>query len=261
MRCWHELTRVKISHLSAETLAALDEEYIASLQPKTKPIKPTPQPIAPAPVAAPKLSAEEEAKIARTKRIDEMVRKGRVEALKPMYEKYPAEIDSTLLGVAASSSQEEMIRYLILEAKVDPTVTLDNGKKAYELASTKGARNMFRRVAYDNPSLWDWTAARVPSGLSEEAEAAQNQKKADRRKGMREKLKERAAARAVEEEEKEPEPVQPAVPASSGSGPQKLGGAGGAAGLAGLSAEMRQQIERERRARAAEARFKTAPAA
>ena len=257
-----------MSHLSEEALAALDEAYIQSIQPKKQIIKPaaTPAPVPSAP-AAPKLSPEEEARRNRIDRIEDIVRKGKVEVLKSLFEKYPADFTSSLLGEAASAGQEDMLRYLLLEVKLDPTTPLEGNRRAYDLSSSKGMRNTFRRIAYDNPTLLDWSAARVPSGLSEEAEAAQEKKKADRRKGMREKLKERAASRAVEEEdplEAELElDTNPAVkiPAPTGrTGPQKLGGAAGVAGLAGMSADMRAQIERERRARAAEARFKTAPA-
>lgn len=175
-----------------------------------------------------------------------------------MWEKHSGDFGALHLATASSSGQEDILRFLLLEAKLDPTATVD-GKRPYDLASTKGIRNAFRRVAYDNPAMWDWSAARVPSGLSEEAEAAQNQKKADRRRGMREKLKERAASRPVEEEEVVQPVVQQPMPTNNG-GPQKLGGGGGAASLAGLSGDMRAQIERERRARAAEARFKATPA-
>ena len=262
------MNRAKISHLTEEALAALDEAYITSLQPKRQaqapPTIPTPRPTIPEP---PKLSPEEEATQARLKRIDEMIRKGRLEALRLMWDKHTTDFEPSHLGVAAMSGQEEIVRFFLVAARLDPAVSLDVvGRRAYDMSSTKGVRNVFRRVAYDHPDWFDWVAARVPSGLSEEAEAAQGQKKAERRKGLREKMKERAAAKGAEtpDEEDEEEEVQPIVnppPTGSGkSGPQKLGGAGNAAGLAGMSAEMRMQVERERRARAAEARFKTTPA-
>jgi len=127
------------------------------------------------------------------------------------------------------------------------------------LFRSKPVRNVFRRLAHKQPDLWDWKEAHVPSGLSEEKEEEENKKKAERRKGLREKMREKEKARAaVEEEEEVPEPVQAAVPTPSGNGggPQKLGGRiGGEGNLAGMTPEMRMKIERERRARAAEARF------
>lgn len=258
LRCWHELTRVKISHLSEEALQALDDAYIASLQPRKQPPKPTATPVTvPSTPVAPRLSPEEEARQDRQRRLLEMIRKGRLDALKPFWEKYPSEFDASILGVAASSGQEDLIQWFLEEVKIDPTFSIE-GKRAYDLCTTRGARNVFRRVAFNHPEMWDWAAARVPSGLSEEMEAGQEKKKAERRKGLREKLKDREKTRS-EAEVVEQEPEVKAVPLQykPTSGPQKLGGrVGGEGGLSGLSGEMRAQIERERRARAAEARLR-----
>jgi hypothetical protein len=108
--------------------------------------------------------------------------------------------------------------------------------------------------------MWDWKEAHVPSGLSEEKEEEENKKKAERRKGLKEKLKERDSKRAEAEAEEErkaaAEVPAPVTTWSTGlTGPQKLGGKIGGEGLGGMTPEMRMKIERERRARAAEARF------
>ena len=56
--------------------------------------------------------------------------------------------------------------------------------------------------------------------------------------------------------EPEPEPVVPEQKVRDPTGPRKLGGASGAVeGIMGLTPEMRAKVERERRARAAEARL------
>lgn len=287
LRCWYELTRVRVSHLSEEALKQQDEAYIASLQPKTQTkAKSTPAPVKGVKSEAPKISAEEEARLDRWQRLEEMVRKGRINALRPFWEKYgeeflftPASASSSLspeeqsqytqpylLSAASSSSQPEVLTYLLSELKFNPTLVVpsDSLKRPYDLASSKAIRDIYRKFAYDNPDLWDWKAARVPPGLSEEMAAEQREKKAGRRKGLKEKLKERektrqeAEAREAQEEEErrlKREKEEREKPTRLGvSGPQKLGG-GSAEGLAGLSAEMRMQIERERRARAAEARF------
>ncbi|OCF57917.1 cytoplasmic protein [Kwoniella mangroviensis CBS 10435] len=277
LRCWHELTRMKVSHLSEDALRAFDEEYIASLQPKNKPIKPTPAPTpAPTAPAIPKLSPEEEAKLDRRKRLEEMIRKGRLDALKPFWTKYQTDFEpSEILGLVASSVQEEMLKYLLEEERLDPTqpILTSNNRKPYELSANKNIRNVFRRVAHNHPEWYDWVVdARVPSGLSDELEQEQNTKKNERRKGLKEKLKEREKQRAAEAEveearEKEAEEQKQKEEAmrttamnlngntGANKGPQKLGGRVGGEGLGGMSQEMRMQIERERRARAAEARF------
>lgn len=244
--------------MSEAALKELDDAYIATLQPRKQFVKPRPTPtLALSSPVVPRLSPEEEARRDRQRRLAEMISKGRLDALKPFWEKFHSEFDHSVLGTAASSGQENVIQWLLEDAKIDPTTSPD-GKKAYDLCFTRGARNVFRRVAYDHPEMWDWAAAHVPSGLSEEKEAEQEMKKAERRKGLRVKMKEREKVRSeVEVDEPEPEVKHAQVPVGPTSGPQKLGGRlGGEGGLSGLSAEMRQQIERERRARAAEARLR-----
>ena len=207
----------------------------------------------------PRMTPEEEARQDRQRRLIEMIRKGRLDILKTFWEKHPTEFDSSALGIAAASGEEDIIKWLLEEAKLDPTVPID-GKRAYDLCTTRSARNVFRRFAFQNPEMYDWTAANVPSGLSAEQEASQDKKKVERRKGLREKLKEREKTRSeaeVAEPESEPEVKPVLVQKAPTSGPQKLGGRlGGEGGLSGLNQNMRLQIERERRARAAEARLR-----
>lgn len=189
-----------------------------------------------------------------------MIRKGRLDALKPFIEKYRSEITPDALGLAASSDQEDVLRYLLEEVRLDATQPIEGNKRAYDLSASKGIRNVFRRIAYNHPEWWNWQDARVPSGLSEEMEAEQDRKKNERRKGLREKMKERERNRAEANPEEEvvvkPEPVIAPVPQATREGPQKLGGRVGGEGLGGMTREMRMKIERERRARAAEARLK-----
>lgn len=192
----------------------------------------------------------------------DMIKKGRLDSLRPFVTKYPDDMTPSALATAAAAAQEEIVSFLLEEVKLDPTVSVD-GRKPYDHASTKHIRNVFRRLAHKQPDLWDWKEAHVPSGLSEEKEEEDNKKKTERRKGLREKMREKERARAeavAEQEAKQPEPIAPPpqapIPASSGNGPQKLGGRiGGEGNLAGMTPEMRMKIERERRARAAEARF------
>ncbi|KAK7445404.1 hypothetical protein VKT23_014821 [Stygiomarasmius scandens] len=194
---------------------------------------------------------------------------------------------STLLQLAAFSGHEEIVEWLLEDQKADPTIAApkhanmeadadskeddtnetddiprQSGQTAYELSKTRPVRDAFRRCAAAHPDWWDWFgAARVPSALSKEMEEKRDErdeKKKARRKGLKDKVKEREA----KEKEKSPhlaqEPAVTALPISTpSSGSQKLGGGSGdTGGLAGLTPEMRARIERERRARAAEARLK-----
>ena len=136
-------------------------------------------------------------------------------------------------------------------------------RTAYDLARTREVRDVFRRAAGDMPDKWDWLGAgHVPSALTRDAEDAREEKKKLRRKGLKEKIKEREAREkergGTPEPEPEPAPVVEPVRAEPKAGPRKLGGTAGAVeGVAGLTPEMRAKVERERRARAAEARLKS----
>ncbi|CDZ96683.1 Ankyrin repeat protein [Phaffia rhodozyma] len=330
LRCYHELTRVKLSFLSDDVLAELEASYIASLKPKALPSAASQQapPAAVKPIK-PKLSEQEERSRERWRRLLEMIRKGKVETLSAFWDKWATEMglkegdqdfrgelpdwlreeegktkEATLLMVAVVAGQEDVVKYLLEEKNQDPTVPVpiasfgsasrppspeptgesvgcDAEKEsttipttfrtAYDLSPNKAIRSVFRRVAYTKPSLWDWTStqpggARVPSGLSAEMEEEQDRKKGERRKGLKDKMKarkEKGGESAVVVDEVVP-PVQQAAVKKEDSiakkGPQRLGGGAGdgSAGgnsLAGLTPEVRMRIERERRARAAEARM------
>ena len=292
-RCLNELTRVKSSHLTEDALRAQDEAYLASL-PKPKPVvvtAPTPV-IVPKPIT-PRLTKEEEAQREKWQRLVEMVTKGRVEPFKVLWEREGAllggidvhvpEHQATLLHLSAKAGQEQMTQVLLEDFRADPTiaftiedregtdaidsdtsdapqpVSATSKRVAYDLARNREVRNVFRRCAGAHPDWWDWLGAgRIPSVLSVEMEEEREERKKSRRKGLKEKIRERQAKQEVAPSP----PVVELVPVNTKDtttidGPRRLGGnAGGQDGLAGLSAEMRAKVERERRARAAEARLK-----
>jgi len=213
---------------------------------------------------------------------------------------------ATLLQVAAAAGQGDVVRWLLEDLRADPTVGVpsavaprgpaDDGsepedavednqegsvlisRKAYDLASTRGTRNVFRRAAYAHPDWWDWlgkgdAGARVPSVLSPEMEEADQRKKGTRRKGLKERMKEReeaakvkakAEAEALAEKEKLAAAEAAKLTLLKKTGPQRLGGVSGTTpggtvsnpGMGAVNPEMRAKIERERRARAAEARLR-----
>jgi hypothetical protein len=199
----------------------------------------------------------------------------------------------SLLQVASQAGQEEVTRWLLEEAHADPTVAVPVGgantrqednhdhdsdasdipstlpagtrRTAYDLARARGVRDVFRRCAGDHPEWWDWFGeARVPSALSKEMEEGREEKKKVRRKGLKDKVREREAKEREKDKDKPKsspvevvESVRPEPRRQGVTGPRKLGGVNGAAeGVAGLTPEMRAKVERERRARAAEARLK-----
>jgi len=197
----------------------------------------------------------------------------------------------TLLQVATRLGHEDVVDWLLREAGSDPTIDVPirtgvdadegdeaiesdasdapkpqrhgtNRRAAYDLAPTRKMRAIFRRCAADFPEKWDWLGAgRVPSVLTKEMEDEQEGKKKVKRKGLKEKVREREKEREAKEQAKPAPVVAPAKPKATEpedvSGPRRLGGSGTATqGVAGLTPEMRAKVERERRARAAEARMK-----
>ncbi|KII85831.1 hypothetical protein PLICRDRAFT_56310 [Plicaturopsis crispa FD-325 SS-3] len=198
---------------------------------------------------------------------------------------------TSLLQVAAHAGQEATTQWLLDDAHADPTIDVPTGgpndrqdddgnqsdasdspptrvagsrRTAYDIARTRAVRDVFRRSAGAYPDRWDWLgAARVPSVLSREMEEERDEKKKVRRKGLKERVKEREAKEREKEKSKPSLATPQASPPPQSSlrrddkGPRKLGGAVGATeGVTGLTPEMRAKVERERRARAAEARLK-----
>ncbi|KAK4049563.1 hypothetical protein OIV83_004060 [Microbotryomycetes sp. JL201] len=257
VRAFTELTRVKTSHLSAEALAQLDADYLTSITPAAKPVPTAPKPTPKAISAVPKLTKEEELERDRWNRMVDMVKRGKIEALSSFLDKYGPELEQpsseravwgtlpswmdeakstpTLLHVASAADQADMVKWLLVEKRADPTLRLpstvsldgqdDEAAKTvfkgqqtpYELAPSRATRNAFRMLLSEHPDWWNWTGtgvggARVPSGLDQEKEAERDQKTRDRRAMLREKLKERDRERAekdkVEQERLEVERVE-----------------------------------------------------
>jgi hypothetical protein len=195
---------------------------------------------------------------------------------------------ATILQIAVMHGHEGVVQWLLEEARADPTIPLpsqrtangdgdggDNSevlssnvdlagvsrgarRTAYDLAKTKVIRDVFRRAAAAHPDLWDWFGAgHVPSALSQSMEGEQEEKKKVRRKGLKDRIKERQAKGDETAEGPQTVEEEPVVePVASSSSSQRLGGTSGAVeSVYGLTPETRAKVERERRARAAEARL------
>jgi len=288
--------QVKVSHLTEEALRAQDEAYLASLpKPRPRPTQPAPESLEkPRPVRLTK--EEELFREKWNRLLDmiskgrleplkgfwdrEGIDIGGIDTPIP---EWTGDRRASLLQVAAQSGHEAVVQWLLFDLHADPTTpvslawTKDGGvesdasdvetppvgsrRTAYDLARSRAVRDVFRRCAADHPDWWDWFGvAHVPSALSKEKEEERDDKKKQRKKGLREKMREREAREREREKASEVVvPVQeaPKVQKESPSGAQKLGGSSGSTdGIAGLTPEMRAKVERERRARAAEARLK-----
>jgi len=292
-RCLQELVQVKVSHLTEEALRAQDEAYLASL-PKPKPPPTQPAAESTEKPKLPRLTKEEEAHREKWSRLLDMVSKGRLEPLKGFWEREGEDIGGvdapipewtgdrrvSLLQVTAQAGHEAVVHWLLFDLHADPTTpvslawTKEGGEEsdasdvetppagsrrtAYDLARSRAVRDVFRRCAADHPDWWDWFGvAHVPSALSREKEEERDDKKKQRRKGLREKMREREARERERSSEVVVPVEEPPKSKEPPSGPQKLGGSSGSMdGISGLTPETRAKVERERRARAAEARLK-----
>jgi len=291
LRCLNELIHAKVTHLTEEEMKKQDEDLLSSL-PRPKPVPPpsTAKPKEERALDVPKLTKEQEELRENWGRLLEMARKGRLDALATFWERIHTNLHSdngidtripeidgldnvgdTLLHVASISGQDSVVQWLLEEKGANPTIKTmapkkgsgesppEGGKTPYELASTKSVRDTFRRLAGAHPARWDWLGeGHVPSVLSKEMEEEQENKKRIRRKGLKDKMKEREERQQGAGAGSSAEIIEHPVEDKHPVGPQRLGGSSDASGVMGLTPEMRARIERERRARAIEARMQSA---
>ncbi|KAI0859058.1 hypothetical protein F4860DRAFT_281845 [Xylaria cubensis] len=258
MRSFIELTRLKIREINpAQTKPAQESST------KTVPAKPSKP-------AAPKLTEEEETAQLHTTQLQAFIRRSKLPALlsylktndlQPNFQFQPADSQQnhhapTPLHLAASQNSAPLVSGLLLKAGADPTQQNGEGKTPFDLAGDRSTRDAFR-VARDElgEGAWDWDAAHVPAAL----------KRSD---AERRDERERAEAERKEAERRAAEEIRlsregPKIDANAGKGRSVLD-----AGVPrsaqdrrevearGLTPEQRMKLDRERRARAAEERFR-----
>lgn len=168
----------------------------------------------------------------------------------------------TLIHYASAADAYHTVSYL-LDEQCDPCVLNATDQTPFEVAGSKTTRDAFRlwRGTNGNELKWDWDVARIPAALTadqvkaklardKELKAAEDVLEAQRRELEMLRLH-KEAEQAREAELKE---------AARKRGPGRslaMGVLGGSSitNLNGMAPDMKQKIERERRARAAEARF------
>lgn len=295
-RCLQELVQVKVSHLTEDALRTQDEAYLASLpKPKPHPTQPVPESSEkPRPARLTKEEELHREKWSRLLEMVSKGRLEPLKGFWEREGEDIGDIDApipdwtgdrraSLLQVAAQAGHEAVVQWLLFDLHADPTTpvslawTKEGGiesdasdveapptgsrRTAYDMARSRAVRDVFRRCAADHPDWWDWFGvAHVPSALSKEKEEERDDKKKQRRKGLREKMRERETRERERERSSVvvvPVEEQLKTKREPPSGAQKLGGSSGSTdGISGLTPEMRARVERERRARAAEARLK-----
>lgn len=263
MRSFKELTRIKVSEIDEAALAAA----AAAAKQKEEAKQPTPRPQP----QKPKLSKEEEAALLHTSQIQALIRRSKVPALMSYFSTnsisssfmfQPADSPQNFrcpmpIHLAANLNSPAVVSALLTRAQADPTVVNNEGRTPFELAGDRATRDAFRIARHElGESKWDWTAAKVPSAVSKadvESRADREritaeEEENDRRKAGLERLEKEDAERAAKQAYR---PGGRTVGALEKSAAEKRDEE-----TRGMTPEMKMRLERERRARAAEERFR-----
>jgi hypothetical protein len=266
MRSFVELTRVKVLEVDEAAIAAAkfaaEEAARQSAAAKNKPSTPAP----------PKRTEEEETALLHTTQIQAFIRRSKLPALlsyfktnglPPDFLLYPQDANHhapTPLHLAASQNSAPLVSGLLIKGGSNPTILNGDGKTPFDLSGDRATRDSFRVARSElGETEWDWESAHVPVALSrKEAEARTAQEKKEELK------KEEERRRAEEKRLKEEGPKVGEEVLGKAQGRGRAAALGQVAKTAqekreeearGLTPEMRMRLERERRARAAEARM------
>ncbi|KAI1460252.1 hypothetical protein F4805DRAFT_20748 [Annulohypoxylon moriforme] len=260
MRSFIELTRLKVREIDPNQQTKTQEE--------TSTKAPTPKPAKP---VAPKLSEEEETALLHTSQLQAFIRRSKLPALlsylknndvSASFSFQPADSPQnyhapTPLHLAANQNSAPLVLGLLVKGGADPTLKNREGKTAFELAGDRSTRDAFR-VARDElgEGKWDWEAAKVPPALSK-AEAdkrdERERKDAEAKEAERRKAEE---LRLRSEGPKVPEGGRGRGKSLLDAGVKKTAQDKREEEARGLTPEQRMRLDRERRARAAEERFR-----
>ncbi|KAJ5649801.1 uncharacterized protein N7484_003524 [Penicillium longicatenatum] len=263
MRSFKELTRVKVSEIDEAALAAA----AAAAKQKEEAKQPTPRPQP----KKPKLSKEEEATLLHTSQIQALIRRSKVPALMSYISNnsipssfvfQPADSPQNFrcpmpIHLAANLNSPAVVSALLTRAQADPTVVNNEGRTPFELAGDRATRDAFRIARHElGESKWDWVAAKVPSAVSKaDAESradreriAAEEEESNRRKAGLERLQKEDAERAAKQVNRPGGRTLGAVEKTAAEKRDEE--------TRGMTPEMKMRLERERRARAAEERFR-----
>ncbi|KAK9372617.1 uncharacterized protein V1513DRAFT_404842 [Lipomyces chichibuensis] len=158
----------------------------------------------------------------------------------------------TALHLAASLSLARMVLFLVVTLGADPTLRNDEGRTAWELSGDRATRDAFRLARADlGEQKWSWAESGVNSALTKADIAARDARE-----------KESAVRERAEAVKKLEQSGLTANQNAATIGGRKLASSVVTSMgqeqqlLSGLTPESRMRIERERRARAVEARLR-----
>ena len=263
MRAFVELTRVKVSQIDENAIATA-----AAAAAKSDADRAASQVKAPVLQAKAQPSKEEELANLHTAQLQALIRRSKAPALlsyivtnslSPDLLFHPPSTQAnhhapTPLHLASSINSPAVVLALLLKAGADPSVANGEGKPPFDLAGERGTRDAFRVARSElGEDKWDWHAAHIPGPLSK----AEADKREERERGE--------AGKAELERRKAEEDRLRSEVTMADKGTSKAGrGLGLVEKTAeerreedgrGMTPQMRMTVERERRARAAEARL------
>lgn len=265
MRAFVEVTRVTVSEVDEAALA-----LAATFSAQSEADRTASQAKAPILQAKPKPSKEDEAATLHTAQLQALVRRSKAPALlsylmknslSPNFVFYPPSTQAnhhapTPLHLASSINSPAVVLALLTKAGVDPSVANGEGKPAFDLAGERGTRDAFRVGRGElGEAKWNWNAAHIPAPLSkadadkrEERERVEASKaEIERRKFEEDRLKDKV--RVIDNRSDK---------AGRGLGLgslEKTAEERREEDGRGMTPQVRMMVERERRARAAEARL------
>ena len=266
MRAFVELTRVKVSKVDEEALAAAaaaeTEREALSSKAASKPLLPR----------APKPTGEDEAALLHTSQLQALIRRAKAPAtlaylttnnISADFEFQPGDTQAnhhapTLLHLASSINSPAVVFSLLTKAAASPSKVNGEGKVAFDLAGDRATRDAFRVARSElGEERWDWDAAHCPPALSKadadkrekKAKAEEEKSEAERRKIGIEHLKQGVANDTEKGSLKK-------VSGKALGATEKTGAEKREEEARGMTPEMRVRLERERRARAAEERVR-----
>lgn len=263
MRAFVEITRVKVSEVDTAALA-----MAAAAAAQSEAERALSQAKAPILQAKAKPSREEEVANLHTTQLQAMIRRSKAPALhsylvtnslSPEFLFYPPSTQAnhhapTPLHLASSINSPAVVLALLTKAGADPSLVNRKGKPPFDLAGERGTRDAFRVARSElGEGKWNWNAAHVPAPLSK-AEA-DNREERERGEAGKAELERR---KAEEDRLRNEVKVVDNGSKKAGRGPgavEKTAEERREEDGRGMSPQMRMMVERERRARAAEARL------
>lgn len=277
MRCFVELTRVKVKEVDEAAEAAARQKKAADDQAKADAAA-AKQKAAEKPI--PKKDPEEEIALLHTSQLEAFIRRSKAPALasyitsnaiSPDFRFHPPDTQQhhhtpTPLHMAASLNSPALISAVLIRCGADPCTKNGDSKTAFELAGDRATRDAFRLARTElGESKWDWATAQVPNALTKaefDTRAASEKAEIDaaesaRRAADLKQLQEEEAKRKFGREQSANERRDKKMGKGHMVGEKQTTGEERREEEArGMTPEMRMRLEREKRIRAVEERMK-----